>query len=101
MATVRATPEEVKRLAALSRIEIPEEELAAFASEFDAILAYVGKLEELTLPTGTDRVLPTVRNVLREDGEPHAVGLYTEKIVAQFPEKEGNSLSVKQILTHD
>lgn len=101
MATVRTTPEEVKRLAALSRIEIPEEELAAFAGEFDAILAYVGKLEELTLPTGADRVLPTVRNVLREDGEPHAVGLYTEKIVAQFPEKEGNSLSVKQIITHD
>lgn len=101
MTLVRATPEDVKRLAALSRVEIPEAELATFASEFDAILAYVGKLEELTLPTGADRVLPTVRNVLREDEEPHAVGLYTEKIVAQFPEKEGNSLSVKQILTHD
>lgn len=101
MATVHATTEDVKRLASLSRIEIPEAELAGFASEFDAILAYVGKLEELTLPTGDDRPLPTVRNVFREDGEPHPAGRYTDKIVAQFPEKEGNSLSVQQIITHD
>ena len=101
MALVRATPEDVQRLARLSRIEIPEENLAGFASEFDAILAYVGKLEELTLPAVTDRAVSAVRNVFREDGEPHAGGLYTEKIVAQFPEKEGNSLSVKQIITHD
>lgn len=101
MATIEATPEDVKRLAALARIEIPEEKLAGFAKEFKAILAYVGKLEELTLPIGTDRVIPAVRNVFRPDGEPHTPGVYTERIVAQFPERKGNSLSVKQIVTHD
>lgn len=101
MATVRATPEDVQRLASLSRIDIPKDDLAGFASEFDAILTYVGKLEELSLPIGNARVLPVVRNVLREDGEPHAPGIFTESIVAQFPEREGNSLSVKQIITHD
>lgn len=101
MATAKATPEDVKRLAALSRIDIPESDLEVFAKEFDSILAYVGKLEELTLPVGKDRVVSSVRNVLRPDGEPHAPGIFTEKIIAQFPEKEGNSLSVKQIISHD
>ncbi len=101
MATERATPEDVKRLADLSRIAIADANLERFAEGFDAILEYVGKLEELTLPIGNARIVPTVRNVLREDGEPHTPGIYTENIIAQFPEREGNSLSVKQILSND
>ncbi len=101
MADTHATPEDVKRLAALSRIDIPEADLEGFAHQFDAILAYVGKLESLTLSEGSERVLPTVRNVLRPDGEPHAQGIYTEDIVKQFPEKDGKYLSVKQIISHD
>lgn len=101
MADAKATKEDVARLAALSRIAIPESELERFASEFDAILAYVGKLDELTLPTAGDRTLSPVRNVLREDGQPTLPGTYTKDIVAQFPQKSGDSLSVKQIISHD
>lgn len=96
-----ASAEDVQKLAALARLTIPEEKLASFAKEFDAILAYVGTLDELSLPSSEKRTLPVVRNVFREDGEPHEAGKYTEKIVAQFPEKEGNSLKVKQIIVHD
>lgn len=96
----KATPEDVKRLAGLARIEVPDAALERFATEFDSILAYVGKLDELTLPE-SDGVLSPVRNVLREDGVPHEPGAWTERIVAQFPQKEGNSLSVKKILSHD
>lgn len=96
-----ATPEEVQKLAALARISIPPGKSEAFAKEFDGILAYVGKLDELTLPTHEARTAPVVRNVLRIDGEPHEKGMYTEKLVAQFPNREGNSLKVKQIITHD
>lgn len=101
MAIASATPEDVKRLAALARITIPEAELAGFAQEFESVLTYVGTLDELTLPAGSDAVLPAVRNVLREDGGPTVPGTYTEKIVEQFPEREGNYLSVKQIISHD
>lgn len=96
-----ASIEEVQKLAALARIDIPKEKLAKFAAEFDGILAYVGKLDELTLPEGNKRVVPVVRNVMREDGEPHEKGKYTEKLVEQFPNREGNSLKVKKILSHD
>lgn len=96
-----ATANDVKKLAALARIEIPEGKLATFAGEFDGILAYVGKLDELTLPAHDERPVPAVRNVLREDAEPHAPGAYTEKLAAQFPERDGDYLEVKQIISHD
>jgi aspartyl-tRNA(Asn)/glutamyl-tRNA(Gln) amidotransferase subunit C len=95
-----ATNEEVRKLAALARISIPDEKLESFAKEFDGILAYVGKLDELSLPEGV-RTVPAVRNVMREDGEAHEAGKYTEKLVEQFPEREGDYLKVKQIITHD
>lgn len=101
MSTASATPEDVARLAALARISIPESELPGFAQEFESVLAYVGTLDELTLATGETPSYPTTRNVLREDGTPTATGTYTEALVAQFPEKDGNYLSVKQIISHD
>ena len=95
-----ATTEDVKKLAALARIRVEDSELEKFTSEFDAILAYVGQLKKLELPSaGSEK--PALRNVMREDDEPHAPGAYTEKLADQFPQREGNALSVKQIISHD
>ncbi|MDB5195450.1 MAG: glutamyl-tRNA(Gln) and/or aspartyl-tRNA(Asn) amidotransferase subunit [Parcubacteria group bacterium] len=96
-----ASTDEVKKLASLARLSIPEEKLAAFAKEFDGILAYVGTLDELTLPAHDKRPIPVVRNVFRADGEPHEKGKHTKKLVEQFPDREGNALKVKQIIVHD
>ena len=105
-----ATTEEVKKLAALARIKIGDAELENFTSEFDAILAYVGQLEKLDLPTGSEREKPLLHNVMREDGEPHEAGSIP-KLAEQFPQrsssaeatedKEGVYLEVKQIITHE
>jgi len=96
-----ATTDEVKKLAALARIRVADAELAQFTKEFDAILAYVGQLEKLNLPIDAGEAKPTLRNVFRDDGEPRAPGTYTEKLVAQFPAREGNALVVKKIIQHD
>lgn len=95
-----AMTEEVKKLTALARISIDDAQLEKFTSEFDAILAYVGQLEKLELPK-VGEVKPALRNVMRQDGEPHATGEFTEKIAEQFPAREGDALSVKQIITHE
>jgi aspartyl/glutamyl-tRNA(Asn/Gln) amidotransferase C subunit len=96
-----ATTEEVQKLAALARIRIEGAQLEKFTSEFDAILAYVGQLEALDVKRPGEGDKPALRNVLREDGEPHDAGKYTEKLAAQFPQREGDALSVKQIISHD
>lgn len=95
-----ATVEEVKKLAALARIEVKEAELAQFTEEFDAILAYVGQLEQLDIAEAGNEA-PALRNVMRADGEPHAPGAYTAKLAAQFPQREGDALVVKQVITHE
>ena len=95
-----ATAEEVGKLASLARIKVPEADIARFVEEFDAILAYVGQLEKLELPSGAEEV-PALRNVMREDGEPHAPGAFTEALAAQFPAREGDALVVKQVITHE
>lgn len=95
-----ASPDEVKKLAALARIEVSDEALPKLASEFESILAYIGQIETLDVKAGKDE-RPPVRNVFREDGEPHAAGIHTEKLARQFPEREGNLLKVKQIISHD
>ena len=94
------TTDEVRKLAALARIRVDDAELETFTKEFDAILAYVGQLETLDLPTRGEAKPPLI-NVMRADGEPHAKGTYTKKLVEQFPEHKGDALVVKQIISYD
>lgn len=96
-----ASAEEVKKLAALARIRVSEEELPKFTHEFDAVLAYVGQLEKLDLPRDLKPEKPPLHNVMRTDEHPTPAGTNTEKLVAAFPEREGDYLVVKQIITHD
>lgn len=95
-----ASPEEVKKLAALARLSVDDAALARFAKEFDGILAYVGQLETLSLAASA-KVAPALRNVLREDAEPHVEGRYTAALVEAFPEKDGEYLKVKRIINND
>lgn len=96
-----ATTEDVKKLAALARITISDTELEKFTTEFDAILDYVGQLEALEVPSDIRDRKPLLRNVFRADTDPYAPMTHTEKIAAQFSAREGDSLSVKQIIQHD
>jgi aspartyl-tRNA(Asn)/glutamyl-tRNA(Gln) amidotransferase subunit C len=102
--------EDVKKLAALARIRVDDAELEKFTKEFDAILAYVGQLDALNIDTKAPKAAPPLRNVFREDGEPHEKGIYTEKLAEQFPSsakategkpEDGVYLEVKQIISHD
>lgn len=95
-----ASADDVQKLASLARIRVEEAELSVFAKEFDGILAYVGQLDALSIDT-MQKQKPVLKNVMREDGEPHEKGKYTKKIVELFPQKKDNYLSVKQIISHD
>jgi aspartyl-tRNA(Asn)/glutamyl-tRNA(Gln) amidotransferase subunit C len=95
-----ASSEEVRKLAALARIEVSDSEVDKFAQEFESILSYVGKIEALVV-AGIKDTHPGVRNVMRKDEHPHEPGVHTKKLVAQFPESDGDYLKVKQIISHD
>jgi aspartyl-tRNA(Asn)/glutamyl-tRNA(Gln) amidotransferase subunit C len=95
-----ASSDDVKRLAALARIQIEETDLERFSKEFESVLAYVGQIETLEVSAKPD-TRPVHRNIFREDGESHEAGIYTEKLAAQFPRREGDALKVKKIISHD
>ncbi len=90
------TKEEIKKLAALARIEIPEDESEKMTSEIDSILGYIGQINNAKVTD--NKVLPKLRNVMREDVVEHEPKEYTEKILKNAPAREGNFLKVKKIL---
>ncbi|MEO8638159.1 MAG: Asp-tRNA(Asn)/Glu-tRNA(Gln) amidotransferase subunit GatC [Candidatus Taylorbacteria bacterium] len=92
------TGEDIDKLAALSRIELNSEEKSRFQKEIDSILSYVGEIKEVTSSVKKEKVVLGVHNVFREDSGPHQSGIFTEVILSNMPEREGQYLKVKKIL---
>ena len=94
------TPEEVKKLAELSRLALSEEEITRLQGEISAILEYIGTIQKVELHgTPADSPYLELENVLREDGDPHETGIFTEALLAQAPRRDGSFLKVKKILS--
>jgi len=97
--------EEIKKLADLSKIEMSLEEMQSIAHDFEAILAYVGQVQEvsnldknvLKKEEGSD-LSPKIKNIMREDTVDKNSGQLADKIIEQFPDSEDRFLKVKQIL---
>jgi len=91
--------DDVKKLARLSRLALTDEEAEKLADDMGSILAYVDTLRKVSLPAKPrGSVYFDEVNVMREDGEPHESGMYTEELLAQAPRREGNYLKVKKII---
>lgn len=92
--------EKVLNLAQLARVSISGEEAEKLSHEFEAILNYVGEVKHASSQFMLDNKQGNspIRNIFREDGEGHESGLYTEKLLAEAPAREGNFVKVKKIL---
>ena len=92
--------EEVKKLADLARLNVPEGELDKLAKDLESILGYVSELKNAPVPPAGEMAdEQKLINVLREDINPHESGVYTDDLVAAFSKARDNYLSVKPILT--
>ena len=101
---------DVRALAALARMEVSEAELDTLAKELPAILAFVETIQAAS--AGGSRLRqgsggqasepkkdPMLHNVMREDGEPHESGIYTEKLLSQAPVTKDGRVVVKQVIS--
>ena len=79
-------------------VAMPEEEIDTITGEIGAILGYVSELSSLTLAKEATQVAPEHRNIMREDGEPHEPGIYSEALLGEMPNRDGKYLRVKKIL---
>ncbi|MCR4330475.1 MAG: Asp-tRNA(Asn)/Glu-tRNA(Gln) amidotransferase subunit GatC [Patescibacteria group bacterium] len=89
--------EDIEKLAALSRIDISEQETEELLSEMEAILGYVSEIQEATTGAGALEV-GALCNVMREDEDPHTQGAYTKEILDEVPQTQDGYVKVKQIL---
>ena len=91
---------DVRALAALARMEVGEAELEKLEQELPAILAFVETIQAASAgSSGEPKKASTLRNVMREDDEPHESGIYTEKLLAQAPATKDGRLVVKQVIS--
>jgi aspartyl-tRNA(Asn)/glutamyl-tRNA(Gln) amidotransferase subunit C len=91
------TPDDVRKIALLSRLELSDDELAVLGPQLDAIVGYVAQLSEAP----TDGVEPLahalpVQNVFRDD-EP-GESLPVEQALANAPAKRGAFFQVPAVL---
>ncbi len=94
--------EEVLKLAKLARIGISAEEAESLSHEFEAILGYVGQVKEVGNLNESDKANRVenfpLRNVLREDTNPHESDKFSEAVLKNAPSREGDYIRVKKIL---
>ncbi|OGD68690.1 hypothetical protein A2996_02990 [Candidatus Campbellbacteria bacterium RIFCSPLOWO2_01_FULL_34_15] len=88
---------DIEKLALLARIELSEEEKQKMVKEMDSILVFIDQIQKADVNI-TEREAGEVRNIMREDGEPHESGIYTEDILKEAPKTRGDYVEVKKIL---
>ncbi|HLP43883.1 MAG TPA: Asp-tRNA(Asn)/Glu-tRNA(Gln) amidotransferase subunit GatC [Candidatus Nanoarchaeia archaeon] len=96
---------DVEKLAALARITVPEAEMAKLQKDMGAILEYVSQINEANDLATDIQDDPSsvarfgVKNVLREDAEPHESGKYTDVLLKAAPKSQDGYIKVKKILS--
>ena len=90
--------DDVRKVAKLARLDLPEDKIATYTGQLESILEYVGQLEDID----TDGVPETTRavevtNVTREDGVKQTE--VREQILNQAPQREGDFYRVPKILS--
>ena len=89
--------DDVRKVAQLARLDLPEDKIATYTGQLESILEYVGQLQRVDtegVPETTRAV--EVTNVTRVDGvQPTPV---REDILNQAPQREGDFFRVPKIL---
>ncbi len=100
MSDQKISLEQVRHVAKLARLAIPEEKLVRFTNQLEPILEYVAKIGEVDI-TGVEpmaHALP-IHNVLREDiARP---GLSVEQVLQNAPESDGPFFKVPKVIGGD
>ena len=93
----RISADDVRKVAKLARLNLPDDKIATYTEQLESILGYVSQLEQIDstgVPETTRAV--EVTNVTRQDGvDPTPV---REEILNQAPQREGDFFRVPKIL---
>tara|TARA_B100000965_G_C19511394_1_gene722097 strand:+ start:602 stop:889 length:288 start_codon:yes stop_codon:yes gene_type:complete len=93
----KITSSDVRKVAHLARLELPDDQIETYTAQLEDILSYVDQLQKID----TQNVPPTTRavevvNAMREDMVD--VNCSREEILNQAPYREGDFFRVPKIL---
>lgn len=88
---------DIKTLAKLARVEISDEESARLEKEIPTILKFVETIQKVSGDAPKD--VSELRNVMREDGNPHESGVHTQELLQAAPQKKDDRISVQQVIS--
>lgn len=88
---------DIRALAQLARLEISEAEIATLEKEIPAILHFVEQIQSVA--SDGEPKSPELRNVMRDDENPHESGIYTERLLSAAPKTEKGRVVVKQVIS--
>ncbi|KUJ95538.1 MAG: aspartyl-tRNA(Asn)/glutamyl-tRNA(Gln) amidotransferase subunit [Desulfonauticus sp.] len=94
---MKITKEEVKQIATLARLKLPEEKVEIYQKQFSAILDYMEKLKEIDTKEVNPLYSPAeLKNVFREDEVKK--DLDREEILKNAPKTDGEFFIVPKII---
>ena len=96
----RITSEDVRKVAKLCRLEIPDDDIEKYSNQLEDILEYIAQLERID----TTNVPPTTRavevvNVFRDDNVKTSSNDIRDQLLSLAPEREGEFYKVPKILS--
>ena len=89
---------EILKLAELARLNITEVEAEAYKKDFEGILNYLDSIKEVNIDFDGIAQTNLTTNSMRDDEEFYTPGSFTEDILAEAPEREGDYIKVKKVL---
>jgi aspartyl-tRNA(Asn)/glutamyl-tRNA(Gln) amidotransferase subunit C len=93
------TRKDVEHVARLARLKLSEKEQETFTSQLEAIIAYIGQLNEVdtkNVPPMSHVHVPA--KALRQDAAVKSPQELIEAILRDAPEREGNFFKVKKVI---
>jgi aspartyl/glutamyl-tRNA(Asn/Gln) amidotransferase C subunit len=88
---------DIAALAKLARLELSAEEMEKLGSEFPALLEFVDAIAKADISGVKES--KALRNVMRDDTQPHESGIHTEALLSQAPRREVDKIVVKQVVS--
>ena len=95
------TPQELDKLATLSRIELSADDKAALLKEFDSIVGYVDQLKKVEVSMDASGRVGAIKNVARADEASPVSSADREGLLNEAPHREGDFIAVQKIIAQD
>ena len=90
--------EEILKLAELARLNITDIEAEGYKKDFEGILDYIDSIKSVEIELADHYETNLTRNTMRNDDDVYAAGEFSDVLLAEAPDVEGDYFKVKKVL---